>query len=442
MVKLRQTPEDFIVTELGGPEPVVGEAMADCEHRLYRLEKRGHDSIALLARLSRELGVARRAFGIAGLKDRHAVTSQKVTIPAGTGNGIPKDVGDSIGDESDGLTGVGWRLTLLGGVEKKLRSGHHSGNRFEIIVRDMNYAQVQGLPRRLEQAIAHGWPNWFDSQRFGSAVGNRMPGTHIIAGEFEKAMKLHLTVRNKSDRSDKRRDKKKMAALWPKKSGRHGSGTRGSGGSGGSGTRGSGGSGGSGSGTESSLAELANLRVEHKPFRKPLKAIGRAQEEGKSGEELWLRAYMALPYDIRGLWLSAWQSEQWNNLLSDHLHELFDRHLLYPVKIGVGGPLHFPNAPAGKQGSAKRTLIEQIGNTLQNLPETIQMPHSDLDLSDIDQYLSDHPRPTMVHTEIETSEVERDEMNSSAKHKGWKASIGFDLPPGAYATVLVKRLFQ
>jgi tRNA(Glu) U13 pseudouridine synthase TruD len=33
-------------------------------------------------------------------------------------------------------------------------------------------------------------------------------------------------------------------------------------------------------------------------------------------------------------------------------------------------------------------------------------------------------------------------MNSSAKHKGWKASIGFDLPPGAYATVLVKRLFQ
>ncbi len=421
---MRQTPEDFLVTELGGPEPVVGSAIADCEHRLFLLEKRGHDSIALLARLSRELGVARRAFGIAGLKDRHAVTSQKLTIPAGTGNGLPDTIGESVGDESDGLTGVGWRLTLLGGAERKLRSGHHSGNRFEIVVRDLNYTEVQGLPRRLEQARAHGWPNWFDSQRFGSAVGNRLPGTHIISGEFEKAMKLHLTVRNKSDRSDKRRDKKKMAAVWPKGSSPGHS------------------SGASGSSVAGELTKLAEMRVEHKPFRKPLKAIGRAVGEGLEGEELWLRSYMALPYDIRGLWLSAWQSEQWNSLLSDHLHELFDGHLLYPVKIGVGGPLHFPNAPAGKQGSAKRTLIEQIGNTLQNLPETIQMPHSDLDLSHIDQYLSDHARPTMVHSEIEASEAERDEMNSSAKRKRWKASIGFDLSPGAYATVLVKRLFH
>jgi tRNA(Glu) U13 pseudouridine synthase TruD len=184
------------------------------------------------------------------------------------------------------------------------------------------------------------------------------------------------------------------------------------------------------------------MRVEHKPFRKPLKAIGRAQEGGVSGEEVWLKAYMALPYDIRGLWLSAWQSEQWNSLLSDHLHELFDSHLLYPVKIGVGGPLYFPTAPAGKQGRAKRTLVEQIGKTLEGLPETIQMPHSDLDLSQIDQYLSDHARPTMVHSEIEASEAVRDEMNGSAKRKRWKASLGFDLSPGAYATVLVKRLFH
>nr|MBC8517578.1 hypothetical protein [Euryarchaeota archaeon] len=45
MVKLRQIAEDFIVTELGGPEPVVGSDFPDCEHRLYRLEKRNHDTI-------------------------------------------------------------------------------------------------------------------------------------------------------------------------------------------------------------------------------------------------------------------------------------------------------------------------------------------------------------------------------------------------------------
>ncbi|HHZ74498.1 MAG TPA: tRNA pseudouridine(13) synthase TruD, partial [Candidatus Poseidoniales archaeon] len=71
MVKLRQIAEDFLVTELGGPEPVVGSEFSDCEHRLYRLEKRSHDTIALLARLSRHFHLSRRSFGISGFKDRH-----------------------------------------------------------------------------------------------------------------------------------------------------------------------------------------------------------------------------------------------------------------------------------------------------------------------------------------------------------------------------------
>ena len=403
LVKLRQTPEDFLVTELGGPEPVIGSAMEDCEHRLYLLEKRGHDSIALLARLSRHFNVARRSIGLAGLKDRHAITIQKVTLPADKGTDLPLEVGDVVGDSSEGLTGEGWRLTLLGGAQQKLRSGNHSGNRFDIVVRDLAHVVVQGLPRRLEQACVHGWPNWFDSQRFGSAVGNHLPGAYVVEGEFEAAMKLHLTERNKADRSDKRRDKKRLSVAWP---------------------------------------EVADMEVEHKPFRKPLKAVGRGVDKGVEGEDLWHQAYMALPYDIRGLWLSAWQSKEWNELLSETLQKEFPANLLHSVKIGVGGPLLFPNAPSGKRGTAKKHLIEDILKTLTTLPESIQMPHSELDLSKVDQHLSDHERPTMIHSDIDASEPERDELNGSARHKRWKTRLSFELPPGAYATVLVKRLFN
>ncbi len=403
MVKLRQVPEEFQVTELGGPEPVIGSEMVDCEHRLYLLEKRDLDTIALLARLSRHFNLPRRSFGLSGFKDRHAVTSQKVTLPVGKGEGLPENIGDSVGDESVGLTGEGWRLTLLGGSEKKLRSGSHSANYFEITVRDITQQQLDGLPRRLEQARIHGWPNWFDTQRFGSAVGNRLPGAHIIAGEYEAAMRLHLTERNKSDRSDKRRDKKKMAVAWP---------------------------------------DISHLKVEHKPFRKPLKAVGRAEKEEVEGEELWRIAYMALPYDIRGMWLSAWQSNEWNRLLTNVLNDSFDSHLLYSVKIGVGGPLLFPQAPSGKRGAPKRHLIADINEVLEELPELLQFPHSDLDLSEIDQYLSDHKRAIMIHSELDSSEPLRDELNKKSKGKRWQITLKFELPPGAYATVLIKRLFH
>ena len=403
MVKLRQVAEDFIVTELGGPEPVVGSDFPDCEHRLYRLEKRNHDTIALLARLSRHFHLSRRSFGISGFKDRHAVTSQMVSLPVGKGQGLPIEIGQQVGDLSDDLTGEGWRLTLLGGSDKKLRSGSHSANHFEITVRDINQQQLEGLPRRLEQARIHGWPNWFDTQRFGSAVGHRLPGTHVVAGEYKAAMKLHLTERNKSDRSDKRRDKKKFAANWP---------------------------------------DISHIKPEHKPFSKLLKAQARALEAGVDDEEVWRRVYMALPYDIRGIWISAWQSREWNSDLAGLFESHFPHHLLYLVKIGVGGPFLFPEAPSGKRGAPKRHLISDIKETLEKLPETMEMPHSDLDLTAIDQYLSNHPRPLMINSEIGSTEEVRDEMNSRSKGKRWAITFDFELPPGAYATVLIKRLFH
>jgi tRNA pseudouridine13 synthase len=367
------------------------------------LEKRGHDTISLLARLSRHFHLARRSFGISGFKDRHAVTSQLVSLPFGKGEGLPTEIGQSVGDLSDGLTEEGWRLTLEGGSDKKLRSGSHSANHFEITVRDIHREQLSGLASRLEQARIHGWPNWFDTQRFGSAVGNRLPGTHIIAGEYEAAMRLHLTERNKSDRSDKRRDKKKMAETWP---------------------------------------DIVKPTLEHKPFFKLQKAYTRAIEGGENNQEIWRRVYMALPYDIRGMWLSAWQSNEWNNILADHIESNFPNHLIYPVKIGIGGPLLFPQAPSGKHGVPKSHLVSDIEETLEKLPETVEMPHSDLDLTAIDQYLSNHPRPLLIHSEVGSTEEVRDEMNSRSKGKRWAITFDFELPPGAYATVLIKRLFH
>ena len=90
----------------------------------------------------------------------------------------------------------------------------------------------------------------------------------------------------------------------------------------------------------------------------------------------------------------------------------------------------------------KRHLIRDIGEILKELPEVLQLPHSELDLSKIDQYLSNHKRSVMIQSEINASEPVRDELNTKSKGKRWQIILDFELPPGAYATVLVKRLFH
>ena len=48
----------------------------------------------------------------------------------------------------------------------------------------------------------------------------------------------------------------------------------------------------------------------------------------------------------------------------------------------------------------------------------------------------------MIQSEINASEPVRDELNTKSKGKRWQIILDFELPPGAYATVLVKRLFH
>lgn len=374
LVKLRSSPEEFRVEEFGGPG--VGEG----EFTLYRLEKTGHDTLALLARISKELGVRRADWGTAGLKDRHAVTTQLVTLPV------------SLGDRS----GEGWSLTELGSTGKRLRSGDHDRNRFTLVVRDITHEQVQRLSGRLAQLEAHGIPNWFDSQRFGSAVHGELPGAAIIERDFERAMRLYLAEPHPSDRSGARRDKRHLASIWP---------------------------------------ELDRVgRLEHKPLIRCVSAWRKADENP------WKAAYMAMPRDLRGMWLSAWQSRAWNQALTEALEDRFEDHLLQRVSLNTGDVLCYPHAPAGKRGTAKHSLIERIRTDLEQLPNSLPMPV--VDLSDIDGFVADHDRPTWIHPEIECTEPQRDERNGSARHKRWKVTLSFALPPGAYATNVVKRLFH
>jgi tRNA pseudouridine13 synthase len=153
---LRAAPEDFQVTEIPLLEPDGGG-----EHVWLLVRKRLQNTVDVAATLARCAGVPLRDVSYAGLKDRQAVTEQwfSVHLP---GNAAPD--WSAIGSPD---------VSILRAARhsRKLRRGALRGNRFRIVVRDLN-ADPALLRQRLETIAAEGVPNYFGEQRFGRDGSN------------------------------------------------------------------------------------------------------------------------------------------------------------------------------------------------------------------------------------------------------------------------------
>lgn len=157
-------PEDFEVEELPAYNP-----SGEGEHLFLWVEKRGRDTREVVRALAQALGVPEGEVGVAGMKDRHAVTRQLLSVPART---EPKLAGFS-------LEGV--RVLWARRHGNKLRTGHLRGNRFKLRLRGV---KDPGAAREtLSQLVARGVPNYFGEQRFGRARDNADRGKALLLGQ-------------------------------------------------------------------------------------------------------------------------------------------------------------------------------------------------------------------------------------------------------------------
>jgi tRNA pseudouridine13 synthase len=163
--QLRVTPEDFVVEELPAYPPA-----GRGDHVMVWLEKRGLTTPAAVAALARALGVEARDVGCAGMKDRHAVTRQWLSLPPP-------------------VTPEAARAVALDGIAvlaaerhpHKLRTGHLRGNRFAITVRGVG-DDAAARARAIVERLAGGAPNWYGEQRFGKDGDNAARGRELLAG--------------------------------------------------------------------------------------------------------------------------------------------------------------------------------------------------------------------------------------------------------------------
>ncbi|MFM8333318.1 MAG: tRNA pseudouridine(13) synthase TruD [Candidatus Methylumidiphilus sp.] len=165
---IKQQPEDFIVEEnLGFALTGAG------EHVFLQIQKRGENTEHIAKQIARHAQLPKMSVSYAGMKDRHAVTTQwfSAHIPG-------KREVDWSGLESD-------TVKVLHAVRhnRKLKTGALQGNRFVITVRGLSGTHA-GLEAKLAQISAYGVPNYFGPQRFGRDGNNVAQAEALFRGEL------------------------------------------------------------------------------------------------------------------------------------------------------------------------------------------------------------------------------------------------------------------
>lgn len=162
---LKQSPEDFVVEELPLYEPC-GEG----DHLYLWIEKRDLSAEMLSQHIAAVLGISRADVGMAGLKDRRAITRQYVSVPAECESRI------------SAMESAQVRVLKTSRHTNKLKTGHLRGNCFDIRV-----TQTLAEPQRLAEPIAgvirtQGFPNYYGEQRFGDDGGTLELGIDLLTG--------------------------------------------------------------------------------------------------------------------------------------------------------------------------------------------------------------------------------------------------------------------
>jgi tRNA pseudouridine13 synthase len=383
-MKVKQQPDDFQVEELTGAQPASG------PFALYRLEKTGWTTIDALSAVRRRWKIDHRRLSYGGLKDRHAHTIQYFTIY----NGPRRD-----------LSHHTVHVRYLGHVAAPFTSADIRGNRFRIAIRALDPNIRAESDRRIAEAAALGVPNYFDDQRFGSVSGpeGAFMARHLVHGQFEEALKLALTAPYAFDKAPVRAEKETLLLHWGD--------------------------------WETCKAKLPRgharslvdyLRVHPADFRG---AVARLRPE------------------LRGLYLSAYQSHLWNRILARWLTEHSRPEQLRMIDLRLGPvPFHTNLDPATLEALAALSL-PLPSSRWKPEPDDPRLPvveavlaEEGLTLRDMqvrgvrELFFSRGDRPALCRPESLTGEWGDDERQRGKQ----RLALGFDLPRGSYATLIVK----
>jgi tRNA pseudouridine13 synthase len=386
-MKLKQIPEDFSVTESWrfDPDP-------RGEWFVYLMDKQKLSTFEAVERLRASARISSGDISYCGLKDKQGRTTQLIAVRRTQVEMQEPDL----------------RLKLLGRTAEPLSAANTTSNRFAVTVRDLSEDDVARLPASVAEVRRIGVVDYFDSQRFGSLKhGQGFLVKDLMRGEYEIALKNFLARPSELDRTSDAKVKqfwKENWGHWDRKNPHPG-------------------------------ADRYDMVVRY--LRK--------------NPQDFLGAFLRTEPRWRGLQVFAYQSWLWNEGVKQYLRDVVGVSRLVSIRYQAG-TLLFPReldrdlvvllrektfpllAPTSRftdprVEKAALSVLEREGQTL-----------ADLRVKDTPQIHFDaEERPLLVHPgKLVIGEARKDELNRGRL----RVNLAFTLPPGAYATLVVKRLFH
>lgn len=167
--KIREKPEHFSVDEILLYPPA-----KEGEHLFVNFSKKGITTKDAVEKIARELQIPFYDIGVAGLKDKNAITSQTISIKARK-------------EAIQRIEALGFKVNWAEFHTNKIKPGHLAGNKFGILITglediDKAYEKAEEIAKSLK---ATGIPNFYGGQRFGINGDNKEQAEKILKGEIK-----------------------------------------------------------------------------------------------------------------------------------------------------------------------------------------------------------------------------------------------------------------
>ncbi len=162
----KQSARDFVVEEI----PLY-EFSGEGEHLVLFVRKKNLSTLELVSAIAKYLGIKNKEIGYAGLKDKHAMTKQYISLHKKYEADLEQFSHENV------------KILSKNYHNNKIRIGHLAGNRFYIKVKKVNPTSASKIDEALKSINENGMPNFFGYQRFGRDGDNHIDGEKIAKGE-------------------------------------------------------------------------------------------------------------------------------------------------------------------------------------------------------------------------------------------------------------------
>lgn len=269
---IRNQYEDFYVEEI--PEIIPN---GEGPNVYIWIEKIGRTTLDVVLDIARDLHISRKRMGFAGMKDKKARTRQWICVA----NMDSEDQLNQVKNLDIYKTDF---LEVVRG-QKKLRMGQLKGNKFKILIKDLDDIQESAdiANEVLSELEITGVPNYFGWQRFGKPRTNtHLVGKALVENDLEKAVSTYIGHPSKEESQENQMARQAY--------------------------------------DDGNLEESLNLMGKGMRYEKMMiKELIRDSKKGELTDQSYMNALHALPKPLQRMFVHAYQSYLFNEAVSNRV---------------------------------------------------------------------------------------------------------------------------